>query len=755
MSPGEVYSHKGKRLEQHLLETAELAQKIAEHFRLELEEGERRALVLHDLAKAHPLFQKHLLQQKGRFGHAAPSAALVLGLTGDLLCTEAVRRHHSSLENLDEAKKFWFCWDYQENACGVIGKIPVWNGAEAVMEALGHQLANWGELLPAQVDWDELIFERVEFFPPDEEKMEEAWLRLRMLYSLLVTADRYNAAVGRELEYHPLRIDQKRVEDFAASLRGRPLAEWRQQVREEVVRKAEEVLKKPGIYTLTLPTGAGKTLVGLELSMLAAERFAATGIIYVLPFISLVEQNADVARVLFKDVSPVREDHYLSEVAGEEGDPENPSPRERFLSFFRYWQEPVVITTMAKFWEVLYSPKGNDTMSLHRLSRAVVILDEPQAIPSYYWQGFGKTLSLFSEKLNTTFILMTATQPEIARGLELAPRAYFFPMIRHRFEWRRERTTVPELLGSPDIISKLQDKSALLVFNTHRSALLAYLELQSRGVTSYFLSGWVTPLDRRAILQQIREDENAGKPARLVSTQVVEAGVDLDFQFVYRDLGPLDSIIQVAGRCNRHGKREQGEVLVCELCDENGRSYAGYVYDSTLLVATKAVLKDSFDERDCPGMVAAYYRKVREITAENRLWEDISSGRWGEFHDLIEKEERGEATLVVAYEGVENDLDLLSRQAAPDEDVMRMVEQKREASRRLGLHAVSVPAKMLEEWLLRVGGMIYGAGSGDILRKVSPGIYLVQGEGIGRIYSRRTGFMPPDLEAAGDGVDDW
>jgi CRISPR-associated endonuclease/helicase Cas3 len=196
-------------------------------------------------------------------------------------------------------------------------------------------------------------------------------------------------------------------------------------------------------------------------------------------------------------------------------------------------------------------------------------------------------------------------------------------------------------------------------------------------------------------------------------------------------------------------------VLVCELCDENGRSYAGYVYDSTLLVATKAVLKDSFDERDCPGMVAAYYRKVREITAENPLWEDISSGRWGEFHDLIEKEERGEATLVVAYEGVENDLDLLSRQAAPDEDVMRMVEQKREASRRLGLHAVSVPVKMLEEWLLRVGGMIYGAESGDILRKVSPGIYLVQGEGIGRIYSRRTGFMPPDLEAAGDGVDDW
>ncbi len=754
MSPGEAYSHKGKRLEQHLLETAELALSIAAHFGLRVSAQERLSLLLHDLAKAHPLFQRHLLQHEGRFGHAAPSAALVLGLTGDLLCAEAVRRHHSYLDNLEEAKKFWSCWDYRENAGGVICRIPVWQGAETVMEALGHRVENWGELLPDPADWDEFIFDQVELYPPEGERLEVAWLRLRMLYSLLVTADRYDAAVGRELEYHPLRVASERVEEYAASLRGKPLAEWRQQVRQEVVRRAGEVIAKPGIYTLTLPTGAGKTLIGLELAMQAAERLAATGIIYVLPFISLVEQNADVARVLFKDISPVREDHYLSEISGEQGDPENLSPRERFLSFFRYWQEPVVVTTMAKFWEVLFSPKGNDTMSLHRLSRAVVILDEPQAIPSGYWQGFGKTLNLLAEKLNTTFILMTATQPEIARGVELAPRAYFFPVIRHRFKWKRDRLTVPELLASLES-SELHGRSALLVFNTHRSALLAYMELQRCGVASYFLSGWVTPVDRRSILQQIREDEDAGKPVRLVSTQVVEAGVDLDFQFVFRDMGPLDSIIQVAGRCNRHGKREPGEVLICELCDENGRSYAGYVYDSTLLVATKAILRESFDERDCPELIAAYYRKVQEITAENRLWEDISSGRWGEFHDLIGKEERGEATLVVAYEGVDGDLDLLTRQAAPGEDAMRLLEQKRMANRRIGLHAVSVPAKMLEEWLLRVGGTVYGAENGDVLREVFPGFYLVRGEGIGRIYSRQTGFIPPDLAAVGDANHEW
>lgn len=753
MSHGEVYSHQGKRLEHHLMQTTDLALNIISHFDLEITEKEKISILLHDLAKAHPQFQKHLLEHKGKFGHSAPSAALVFGLTGELLCAEVVRRHHSYLENLEEAKKFWSEWDYKENVENVMSRIPVWNGSEVIMGSIGRQVKHWKELLPSLEEWDEFLLKHVELFPMNPEAREEDWLRLRLLYSILITADRYHAAVGQRIEFPPLRIDGERVKNYIASLQGKPLASWRDQVRSEVVERARDVMAKPGIYTLTLPTGAGKTLIGLEVAMQAAERLGATGILYVLPFISLVEQNADVARELFQGVSPVREDHYLSDVETEQNASETLSARDRFLSFFRYWQEPVVITTMVKFWSVLFSPKGNDTMSLHRLSKAVVILDEPQAIPACYWEGFGKILKLLSQKLHTTFILMTATQPEIVRGAELAPRTYFFPVNRHNFHWIPDRKTIPDLFDSFDA-AVFQEKSSLFVFNTHRSALLAWKELYKREMDFYFLSAWVTPSDRRLILQQIKEDEAKGKQVRLVSTQVVEAGVDLDFQFVFRDLGPFDSIIQVAGRCNRHGKREPGDVVICELYDDRQKkSYASYVYDSELLVATKSILREKFEERDCPELISAYYRKVKEITANSPLWDDIVNDRWGERHDLIKETKKGEATLVVAYDGVDKDMETISKSIDPAADIMEQLEQRRKANRRIGLHAVSVPAQMLEQWSLQVGGMIFGEGT-EILREVYPGFWLVQGEGIGQIYSHQIGFIPPDFQQSGDESDE-
>lgn len=733
-----AFSHKDRRLEHHLLHSLELAEMIAARFGLEIDQGAQRAILMHDLAKAHPLFQRHLLQHKGKFGHAEPSAALVFGLTGDLWCAEAVRRHHSNLNNLQDAMSFWSCWDYQKQVPEVLEKIPVWDGAEQVEDKLGKRVERWSDLLPSADEWEELIFHKV--LACELKHPELDWLRLRILYSLLVLADRYDAAVGDDISYEDLVIDLDRVTAYAASLKGRPLAEWRQQVREEVFHKASKVLNSPGVYTLTLPTGAGKTLTGLQVAMMAAERMGATGIVYVLPFVSLVEQNVDVARSVFNGIATVREDHHLS--TDTNNITEEVTPQERFLAFFRYWKEPVVVTTLAKLWEVLYSPHGNDTMSFHRLSRAVVILDEPQAIPPKYWQGFGETLHWLAQQLGTVFILMTATQPEIAKGIELTPRTYQFPRVRHCFHWQAEKKSLPDLVEQL-LEWGMREKSTLLVLNTRKEALLAYEELCRRGITPFFLSSWVTPVDRRRILKQLQMKERAGERRWLVSTQVVEAGVDLDFQMAFRDLGPLDSIIQVAGRCNRHGCSEPGKVFIVELHDQNGRSYASYVYDSNLLVATRAILKENFDEQDCPDLVSSYYRKVREITANDQLWSDIKNGRWGERHNLIEQEDRDEALLVVAYEGVNLDLELLSSQSGPGEGVMRMLEIKRAVFRRISQHSIKVPAKALEKWSLLVGGMIFDSLGDEPLKEVLTGIWLVQGSGIGRIYSHDIGFLLP------------
>lgn len=750
MLPGEIYSHEGKKLADHLLRTAAIAQKMAERSGIHLNREEREAIVLHDLVKAHPLFQKRLAGERIRFNHAVPSAILTFLRTGRLLCAEAVRRHHTALENLAEIKRFWGNCNYGE-ARKIFKRLPWWPGAATLAEALGVKISCWSDLLPGDELWEEMVFNRVDLYEPEGEGEETApdWLKLRLLYSLLVAADRLEA-MGGEIAYVPLKISKARVDEYISSLGGRKLAQWRNQVREEVVANASEIIKEPGVYTLTLPTGAGKTLTGLQIATEVAAKLKAAGIIYVLPFISLVEQNAAVARELF---ATVLEDHYLSftsEKPGEEAEEQDAG--RRFLAFYRYWQEPVIVTTLAKMWEVLFSPRANDTMSFHRLSRAIVLLDEPQSIPAACWEGFGKTLTLLSRELGTVFILMTATQPGIVAGRELTPVPVNFPAVRHEFHWLNRRLTLAE--AADFLVAKgFLAGDSLIVLNTRQAALRMYLEIKKRGADPLFLSAWLTPVHREEIFRVLKEREEKKEPRCLVSTQVVEAGIDLDFAMVFRDLGPMDSIVQVAGRCNRNAGQERGQVYIAELVDENGRNYASYIYDSTLLNHTRHVLKERFDERDCGEIIKTYFRAVQTAVKNSDLWRNIREGRWGEYVDLYAEKRPDEVLLVVdgaaggTGERLRELLAIVCSPPAPeDKNRLQTVERKRLAFREITRHAISVPKKYLEEWYQREGGMIYGREE-PCIRELFPDLWLVQGEGIGRIYRRETGFIPLEIAA--------
>ncbi|NLU49275.1 MAG: CRISPR-associated endonuclease Cas3'', partial [Syntrophomonadaceae bacterium] len=483
MNSGNIFSNRDKELPDHLISTTAIADVIAKGCGVELSEKDRLAILLHDIAKAHPRFQKRLLQNKGRFGHSEPSSALVFGLTRDMICAEAIRRHHSRLQNIDEVKKFWGNeWDYKTEKAGglnsVIAGLQWWQGAEEIAEKCRLEVSSWLDLLPDQDEWEDILFDLDDYGCDQNEGVVNDWLRLRMLYSILVAADRYEAAVSKKtINYSPLISDPAKIDDYLSGTEPSDISAWRNEIRLEVVQNAERFIQKPGVFTLTLPTGAGKTLIGMEIAMQVARRFQYSTLIYVLPFVSLVEQNADVAAKLF-DV--VQEDHYLSYP---ESDSEEATPEERFVAFFRYWQEPVIVTTLAKLWNVLYSPRANDTMSFHRLSNSVVILDEPQVVRTSCWEGFGKTLQLLVDKLGTTFILMTATQPEIARGTELAPESVKFPLVRHELHWISGQGKRMSIAEAADFLIRqgVLEKSSLLVLNTRESALRMYGEMKKRG----------------------------------------------------------------------------------------------------------------------------------------------------------------------------------------------------------------------------------------------------------------------------------
>ncbi|MDN5344104.1 MAG: hypothetical protein PWQ18_215 [Clostridia bacterium] len=755
MSPGEIYSHPGKRLEDHLLRTWNIAVKIAAWCRLNLDQVMEEALLLHDLAKSHPIFQKKLEGERRRFNHAEPSAVLVLARTGNLICAEAVRRHHTTLENLADIKHLWGNHPYAEWQ-KTIGRLPWWPGAARLAGKLGADICHWSDLLPGTDAWEDLIFGTIDLYTPDSEGALSDWLRLRLFTSILVTADRLEA-MGGDIACPPLMVDRQKINNYITSLQGKKLAAWRGQVRQKVITAASQIIQAPGIYTLTLPTGAGKTLIGLQVALENAARLEATGIIYVLPFVSLVEQNAAVAREVFP---AVMEDHHLSFTDGAlDEETEEDEANRRFIAFYRYWQEPVIVTTLAKLWEVLYSPRVNDTMSFHRLSRAIVILDEPQSIPVRCWQGFGKTLELLKERLGTTFILMTATQPGLATGLELAPEPVSFPAVRHEFHWLNRRMTIEEAAAFLAAKGALH-KDCLIVLNTREAALRMYLAMKARGAEPLFLSAWVAPVHREEILRQLKAKEQRGEPRCLVATQVIEAGMDLDFAIVFRDLGPMDSIVQVAGRCNRHAGPWRGQIYLAELVDERGRNFASYVYDSTLLNLTRQVLREYFDEKDCREIIRAYFRALQGAIQDSELWRNIIEGRWGEYVDLYTDKRPDEVMLVVqgAVEGAEARVSrLLGTISAPltpeDKGDYARLEKRRQAFREITRHAISVPKKHLDEWYQREGGMIYGLKE-PAIREIFPDLWLVQDKGIGRIYRRETGFVPVKIATLMEGGED-
>jgi CRISPR-associated endonuclease/helicase Cas3 len=269
-----------------------------------------------------------------------------------------------------------------------------------------------------------------------------------------------------------------------------------------------------------------------------------------------------------------------------------------------------------------------------------------------------------------------------------------------------------------------------------------WAELYKNGLKAYFLSRWVTPHDRRRIIAEIMQRELEREKRSLVSTQVIEAGVDLDFELVFRDLGPLDSIIQVAGRCNRHCNVDLGRVFIAELI-EDGKSFSSQVYDSVMIDHTRKLLQEvvEFDETFSAEIVARYYTALKQSKNDSTLWEDILNRRWGEYRSLFNNYEQNEAMLVVDYDGhVKKELEMVMHPTS-GQDKFNSLKTRREVFKKLSLQSVPVPRKHLQDWSDRSGAMIWGDGETKI-EQVSNDIWIVNQTGIGEIYRNDIGFVP-------------
>ena len=412
----------------------------------------------------------------------------------------------------------------------------------------------------------------------------------RMLFSCLVDADflETEAFVERAAGRVPLRGGHVPIAELRDRLRAhmaglRTKADpsvnaLRARVLDHAVAKAALA---PGLFTLTVPTGGGKTLASLSFAMEHAAQHGLRRVVYVIPFTSIIEQTASVFREALRSDEDVLEHHASFDwtedgARGGAGDEEGRDGLAKVRRAAENWDAPVVVTTAVQFFESLFAHRPSRCRKLHNLTCSVVVLDEAQTLPLHVLRPCLAALDELALNYGASVVLCTATQPALRiqdrfrDGLDIPPERELAPDPPALYNaLRRVRVQVlPQTVEDAAIASRFEEQGRMLcVVNTRRHAR-ALFESISGMPGAVHLSTLMVPKHRRRVLAEARRRLDADQPVRIVSTSLIEAGVDIDLPEVWRAAAGLDSVAQAAGRCNRNGLLPTlGRVVVFEPAD--------------------------------------------------------------------------------------------------------------------------------------------------------------------------------------------
>lgn len=409
---------------------------------------------------------------------------------------------------------------------------------------------------------------------PNLKDPAEAAFYIRMLYSCLVDADYLDTE-----RFMTGRSRPDTTADFEALNNSLDayIAPWfppKNQLntkRCEILSKClyEGANSKKGIYTLTVPTGGGKTVASLAFALRHARHQKMERIIYVIPYTSIIEQTAEIFRNIVGEKN-VLEHH--SGVLFDMGESETADEIKKAQAT-ENWDMSVIVTTAVQFFESLYAARSSKCRKLHNIANSVIIFDEAQMMPIPYLTPCVFAISQLVKYFKCTAVLCTATQPALNAIFEeylpetdireLCPDALFSDELFRRTVFRKAGK-----LSWEQIANQLNEtEQVLCIVNSRKNAQKVYEQLTGEG--SFHLSTLMSPLHRKRVLKVIRKRLSAGEPCRVVATSLIEAGVDVDFPAVYREEAGLDSVLQAAGRCNREGKRPAADSVVTVFASEN------------------------------------------------------------------------------------------------------------------------------------------------------------------------------------------
>lgn len=599
-------------LEEHLKNVAEMASSFADAYGA----GEWGYLagLWHDIGKYSDEFQKmlgakegndaHIETKPGRVDHSTAGAQHAFKLLKDKgkILAYAIAGHHAGLPDGKSNNDSCLIKRLEK-------RIPNYSSCQ-------DQIFNIPTLndLPFALDQKRFGFQ-LSFFA-------------RMIFSSLVDADFLDTEAFMDSEkslwrkgYSDLSEMDNRLTSALNELIGSASDTLINEHRTKILKNCFDAAEFPqGLFSLTVPTGGGKTLSSLAFAMKHALKHGLERIIYVIPYTSIIEQNAAVFReILGEDAvlehhsnfEPKEEDHR-SRLAGEN------------------WDAPLIVTTNVQFFESLYRCRSSRCRKIHNIAKSVVILDEAQMLPVPLLRPCMEVLRELSSTYRTTIVLCTATQPALSTnenfkdGLDGVREIIPNPTKLYNLFKRIHIEILPAL--SDDVLADRLNahEQVLCIVNTRKHARLIFESIRDQE-DCYHLSALMCPAHRTQKFKEIRSTLSSGFPCRVVSTQLIEAGVDIDFPVVFRSMAGIDSIAQAAGRCNREGKLcEGGQVFV--FSPEDGLPPGHFRQTAQTAEGVMRHHKDLLSQEAVTEYFRTLYWMKGEQLDEYRILDDLAEG---------------------------------------------------------------------------------------------------------------------------------
>lgn len=620
----------------------------------------------HDFGKATSYFQKYLFEKdedkraimknQPETGHSLISAVLSFWIVKEFVKDKEeeflqsmpfflylmIKKHHGNINNPIPSK------DALDGSSNEVD-IPI-EHLNKQFEAIDKKELQFlfekvNEKLALNIQVEDLPFLLTDYFTKEIRRKEkdifkriqkkmEYYLIFQYVYSLLLHSDKEDAIFGKETQQKFIELKANLIDDYKSVTFGKPktkIDKIRESIFQDANSKILQIDLKNKIFSLNVPTGSGKTLTCLSIALKLRTRLGNCGIkpriIYGLPFTSIIDQNYEVFKDILNnpDSNILLKHHHLSEISYNGNSEEFETDQSRFM--IESWESEIIVTTFFQIFHTLFSNRNRMIQKFHKLANSIILLDEVQTIPYKYWKLVRGILLKISDIFNVYFILITATQPRIFESseiIELVPNKskYFSQFDRINLDFESEGIGLQSFIKKCKIEINNSDESFLFVMNTINSSIDLFQHLIKLKLEAeyFYLATNIIPKHRFEKINNIKKSNNR---KIIVSTQMIEAGVDIDIENVWRDFAPLESINQVCGRCNRNFSENKGNVRIFEILNENHNNtpFSKYIYGKSALsiIETKESLgcKLQISETEFLKNMDSYYKILKEKIAED------------------------------------------------------------------------------------------------------------------------------------------